>query len=80
MVYRSNNNANANGGVSYANANNDSANVNSSIGSRLANNSKDIRFLAYGKDGESIKAEPMGMHLSNSGNGKLEKKVCGRVK
>ena len=38
VVYRSNNNANANGGVSYANANNDSANVNTNIGSRLANN------------------------------------------
>ena len=38
VVYRSNNNANANGGVSYANANNDSANVNANIGSRLANN------------------------------------------
>lgn len=38
MVYRSNNNANANGGVSYANANNDSADVNANIGSRLAIN------------------------------------------
>lgn len=38
VVYRSNNNANANGGVSYANANNDAANVNANIGSRLANN------------------------------------------
>ena len=38
VVYRSNNNANANGGVSYANSNNDSANVNANIGSRLANN------------------------------------------
>ena len=38
MVYRSNNNANANGGVSNANANNDSANVNANIGSRLAIN------------------------------------------
>lgn len=38
VVLRSDNNANANGGVSYANANNDSANVNANIGSRLANN------------------------------------------
>lgn len=38
VVYRSNNNANADGGVSYANSNNDSANVNANIGSRLANN------------------------------------------
>lgn len=44
VVYRSNNNANANGGVSYANANNDSANVNANIGSRLANNYK--RFVS----------------------------------
>ena len=38
VVYRSNNNANANGGVSYANANNDSSNANTNIGCRLANN------------------------------------------
>lgn len=38
VVFRSNINADANGGVSYANANNDSANVNANIGSRLANN------------------------------------------
>lgn len=37
VVYRSNNNANANGGVSYANANNGSSNANSNIGVRLAN-------------------------------------------
>ena len=53
VVYRSNNNANANGGVSYANANNDSANVNANIGSRLANNKVFglVEILAYnGKD------------------------------
>ena len=38
VVFRSNYNASANGGVSYANANNDSVNVNANIGSRLANN------------------------------------------
>ena len=38
VVFRSDSNAYANGGVSYANANNDSANVNANIGSRLANN------------------------------------------
>ena len=38
VVYRSSHNAFAYGGVSYANANNDSANVNANIGSRLANN------------------------------------------
>ena len=38
FVGRSNNNANANGGLVYANANNGSANSNTNIGSRLANN------------------------------------------
>lgn len=38
MVYRSNNNANANGGVAYANANNDASNANANIGSRLTIN------------------------------------------
>ena len=38
VVFRSNNNANALGGVSYANANNDSSNTNANIGVRLANN------------------------------------------
>ena len=42
MVYRSNNNANANGGVSYSKANNDRSNVNENIGSRLANNLKNV--------------------------------------
>ena len=36
-VGRSNNNANANGGLVYANANNASSNSNSNNGSRLAN-------------------------------------------
>ena len=35
VVYRGNNNANSNGGVSYANANNDASNANTNIGSRL---------------------------------------------
>ena len=38
VVGRSNNNANANGGVVYANANNASSNSNTNNGSRLANN------------------------------------------
>lgn len=38
VVYRGYNYANANGGVSYANSNNDSENVNANIGCRLANN------------------------------------------
>ncbi|GJG69275.1 hypothetical protein PRLR6025_27440 [Prevotella lacticifex] len=37
MVYRGNNNANANGGVSNANANNDASNANANVGSRLDN-------------------------------------------
>ena len=37
VVLRSNNNANANGGIVYANANNDSSNANTNNGSRLAN-------------------------------------------
>ena len=37
VVYRGNNNANANGGVAYANANNDASNSTANIGSRLAN-------------------------------------------
>lgn len=35
VVYRGNNNANANGGVSYANANNAPSNSNANYGSRL---------------------------------------------
>ena len=37
VVYRSNNNANTNGGVAYVNANNDASNTNDNIGSRLDN-------------------------------------------
>lgn len=44
VVARSNNNANANGGVSYANANNDSANVNANYGSRLAYNNMQMAY------------------------------------
>ena len=36
MVYRGNNNANANGGVSYANASYDASYSYTSVGSRLA--------------------------------------------
>ncbi|MBQ3244841.1 MAG: hypothetical protein IJB01_09580 [Bacteroidaceae bacterium] len=42
VVYRGNNNANANGGVAYANANNDASNTNANIGSRLANKQRVI--------------------------------------
>ena len=40
VVYRGNNNANANGGVSYANANNDASNANANNGSRLEINQR----------------------------------------
>ena len=40
VVYRGNNNASANGGVSCSNANNDASNSNANIGSRLDNNQK----------------------------------------
>ena len=42
FVGRSNNNANANGGLVYANANNGSANSDTYIGSRLAFKSRDL--------------------------------------
>ncbi|MBD9074277.1 MAG: hypothetical protein EGR43_09930 [Prevotella sp.] len=35
VLYRGNNNANPNGGVSYTNANNDASNSNANLGSRL---------------------------------------------
>lgn len=63
MVARSNNNANANGGVSYANANNDSANVNANYGSRLAYN---LCNMAYNDGDVLINVVPMRMSLSKS--------------
>lgn len=46
VVYRSDNNANASGGVSYAYSNNDSAYVYASIGSRLAFKTDDLAEYA----------------------------------
>ena len=46
VVYRGNNNANANGGVSYANANNDASNTNANVGSRLAFRGKILKALS----------------------------------
>ena len=43
VVYRGNNNANANGGVSNANANNAPSNTNANVGSRL--NYKQTRII-----------------------------------
>lgn len=42
-VYRSNNNANANGGLVYSNANNASSNSNTNIGTRLTMRAKSVR-------------------------------------
>lgn len=63
VVYRSNNNANANGGVSYANANNDSSNANANIGSRLANNSESTGVQQWIRVSD---VEPGGMSLAKS--------------
>ena len=64
MVYRGNNNANANGGVSNANANNDASNANTNIGSRLANN----QFFLIGvqRGGRVLHVVPRGINLSKS--------------
>lgn len=43
VVYRGNNNANANGGVSYANANNDASFSSTGVGSRLAFRGKIVK-------------------------------------
>ena len=45
VVGRANNNANVNGGVVYANANNAWSNSNTNNGSRLANRNKEIRWM-----------------------------------
>lgn len=82
VVYRSNNNANANGGVSYANANNDSSNTNANIGSRLKLHGVRIGILAplYRPTlvlDVSLCSEPRGMRHTNSGNsaGKVKNHV-----
>lgn len=46
VVYRSFDNAYANGGVAFAYANNDASNVNAVIGSRLAFNSRELAIYA----------------------------------
>ena len=45
MVNRSNNNANANGGVAYVNSNNEPSNANANIGSRLANRKENFNAV-----------------------------------
>ena len=74
VVYRSNNNANANGGVSYANANNDSSNTNANIGSRLKLQGvvACVIIPLYRPTpvlDVSLCGEPRGMRHTNSGNG-----------
>lgn len=56
VVYRSNNYANSSGGVSYAYANHDSANVHANIGSRLAFKSEELAEYA-GKQFTEIYAD-----------------------
>ena len=46
VVYRSNNNANANGGVAYANTLYGSSHTNTSIGSRLAFKTRELAEYA----------------------------------
>jgi hypothetical protein len=46
VVNRSNNNANANGGVAYVNSNNAPSNTNANIGSRLANRTDSKRVVS----------------------------------
>lgn len=45
VVGRSNNNANANGGLAYANANNASSNANSNNAARLANSKRKMSSI-----------------------------------
>ena len=74
VVYRSNNNANANGGVSYANANNDASNTNANVGSRLNNLGVMVDSVASNNRPTlvldvSLSSEPRGMRLTKSGYG-----------
>lgn len=74
VVYRSNNNANANGGVSYANANNDASNTNANVGSRLNNLGVMVNAIASNNRPTlvldvSLSSEPRGMRLTKSGYG-----------
>ena len=64
VVYRGNNNANANGGLSYSNANNDASNSNTNLGSRLENNH--ICQSAYSDGDVFLNVVPRGMSLANS--------------
>lgn len=67
MVLRSNNNANTNGGVVYANANNDASNVNDNYGSRLNLNGYNARVSATNIFGVRPLPETAGVVPSKGG-------------
>nr|DAY49866.1 MAG TPA: hypothetical protein [Caudoviricetes sp.] len=64
VVYRSDNNANSNGGVSCAYANHDSSNTYTYFGSRLANNQNNIIGVQH--RGCILNVVPRGTSHSNS--------------
>lgn len=67
VVYRSNNNANANAGVCRANCGNDSSNTNTNIGSRLGNSPKDKKTIGVQNRVRVPESVPRGMSLASSG-------------
>ena len=71
VVYRGNNNANPNGGVSMSNANNDFSNTNTNVGSRLNNNRKEI-LIGVQHRGLVPTVVPREASLSNSSPEGLE--------
>ena len=71
VVYRGNNNANPNGGVSMSYANNDSSHAYTFIGSRLNNNRKEI-LIGVQHRGLVPTVVPREASLSNSGPEGLE--------
>lgn len=66
VVYRGNNNANANGGVSYANANNAPSNSNTNVGSRLNYNQRNNNNRRTTKGTCFPTVEPREGSISNS--------------
>ena len=78
VVYRGNNNANANGGVSYANANNDASNSNANIGSRLDNQRILNRRTAMGTC-SPMRCRGNGASPKAAIAGKVKNGVTGRV-
>ncbi len=78
VVYRGNNNANANGGVSYANANNDASNSNTNVGSRLDNQRILNRRTAMGTC-SPMRCRGNGASPKAAIAGKVKNGVTGRV-